>query len=341
MWTDRCPGGHSGEAGAQERGPGPLIAFVRRRGSLHSEVCLTDPEGHDVRLLTTGLGGCGLRGPAWSPDGRLVCHVALPDGCSRLAITPVDGSPSRLLMAPPDADDDSPAWSPDGARIAFSRNNHDGTDHLYLYSTASDTARRLTSGACLDAQPSWSPDGRWVVFFRALLPPVGLHVLSVETGSVHFLAPGQEPDWSPDGSLIAYSHGGLLWAIRVSEGAEVNGPPRQLTRDPRAEDRHPSWAPDGGHIVFSRRRPGCPGEVPWLVVLDVATGEENEIGAGEEPDWGPARQRPVRPCLPRGRDGALGLSEHGNDPVNTGDGAAAHHRGGRERWQRLYALRWW
>ena len=89
-----------------------------------------------------------------------------------------------------------------------------------------------------------------------------------------------------DAGPIAYSDGHLLWAIRGRDGAEVYRPTRQLTHDPRVEDRHPSWSPDGGHVFFSRELANGSNRPPHLIVLDVATGEERDIGEGQEPDWG-------------------------------------------------------
>ncbi len=275
----------------QQRKPVPsgghCIAFVRCPGADRGELLVTDPEGADVRRLDVGPGSRGVWGPAWSPDGWQLCCVRLAGDYSALFVIDFSGLPPRRLTAPSDADEDSPVWSPDGAHIAFVHSNRHGADHLRRVHVASGTVRRLTTGPGLDGAPSWSPDGRRLVFHRALGDPSGLYILPAEGGPARFLTPGLDPDWGPDNRRIAYSQGGLLWVIRVCEGGEVDGPPRQLTGDPRVEDRHPSWSPDGSRIVFSRGPADGDHAPPHLIVLDTATGKEQDIGDGQEPDWGP------------------------------------------------------
>ena len=266
------------------------IAFVRGTDAGGSELLITDAEGARIRRPELPPETTRVWSPAWAPDRQRLCFVGLAGDFSALFCLSLDGLPPRRLTPPSQADEDAPAWSPDGAQIAFVHSNRHGADHLCTLELASGAVRGLTAGSGLDGHPCWSPDGHFVALQRALAVPAGLHVLPIEGGPAHFLTPGQEPDWSPDGSWIAYSHGHLLWAIRVRDGAEVDGPPRQLTHDPRVEDRHPSWSPDGEHVVFSRELANGSNRPPHLIVLDVATGEERDIGEGQEPDWGPSSQ---------------------------------------------------
>ena len=269
---------------------GNCIAFVRCSGTDGGAVFLTDPEGAAVRRLDLGPGSRGAWGPAWSPNGRELCCVGMVGDYGALFVVDLSGLPPRRPTASSDADEDSPVWSPDGAHIAFVHSNRHGADHLRRLHVASGVVRPLTAGPGLDGAPSWSPDGRRLAFQRALGHPAGLYILPAEGGPARFLTPGLDPDWGPDNRRIAYSHGGLLWVIAVCEGGEVDGPPRQLTGDPRVEDRHPSWSPDGARIVFSRGAADGTGRPPHLIVLDTATGEEQDIGEGQEPDWGPRTQ---------------------------------------------------
>jgi TolB protein len=261
------------------------IAFSRCLPGVGQQVFVTDAIGGDARQLTFG-GATGENWlPVWSPDGARLCLVSRRDGYSSLYLMDADGTVEQQLTRGDKADDDFPAWSPDGGRIVFARGDSGGADALVLLDLAARTETPLTQGQGFDSSPSWSPEGGWIVFRRSLARAPGLHVVPADGGKPRFLVPGRDPDWSPDGAWVAYSHGGLIWALPVTAEVEVAGPALQLTGDPRVEDSHPSWSPEGGWVVFSRKDPGNGQQGGRLIVLDIASGDEHDIGQGEAPDW--------------------------------------------------------
>ena len=70
-------------------------------------------------------------------------------------------SPVRLTNT--FAADYRPAWSPDGARIAFV-STRDGNPEIYVMNADGTSPVRLTSYAGYDADPAWSPDGSRIAF---------------------------------------------------------------------------------------------------------------------------------------------------------------------------------
>ena len=78
-----------------------------------------------------------------------------------------------------DADDHSPAWSPDGRFLVFVSNRSEDPDaspDSNLFVVAADnpdqgrTMIQLTRNPGPDEQPSWSPDGRWIAYVSSPRP---------------------------------------------------------------------------------------------------------------------------------------------------------------------------
>ena len=74
------------------------------------------------------------------------------------------GNPQRLTENR--QNDDSPAWSPDGARIVFSadRKGDFVNYEIYVMDTDGGNLQRLTENRDDDGAPSWSPDGKRIAF---------------------------------------------------------------------------------------------------------------------------------------------------------------------------------
>jgi Tol biopolymer transport system component len=85
-----------------------------------------------------------------------------------LRIQTLDGKVSYLVTQ--DSRDTSPAWSPDGQRIAFVRRQHDHWE-VYVVNADGRNLRRLTvtpekpnGEVGSSASPAWSPDGQHIAF---------------------------------------------------------------------------------------------------------------------------------------------------------------------------------
>jgi TolB protein len=92
-----------------------------------------------------------------------------------------------------------PAWSPDGAHIAYGTNG--GSWPIYIANADGSNLVRLTTDTLQKEMPRWSPDGRQLVFARVLNRVFQLFVINADgTGEVKLSATAASeawPSWSP------------------------------------------------------------------------------------------------------------------------------------------------
>jgi Tol biopolymer transport system component len=150
--------------------------------------------------------------PTWAPDGH---HIAWRSfRTQRLGdIWVMDEhglSPVQLTFDPLPAvyDESHPAWSPDGAKIAYVSNAGGDVD-IWIMNADGSNQVRLTNTPDFDTEPAWSPDGRRIVFRRSTAG-VGsdLMIISPSGGTPTPLTlPGEQrtPVWSPDGTRIFFT----------------------------------------------------------------------------------------------------------------------------------------
>jgi Tol biopolymer transport system component len=196
------------------------------------------------------LDGRSIRDLAFSPDGKWVAYVSVPEG--QLWRSRVDGS-ERLQLTPEGMSAGSPRWSPDGKQIVFMGTNSK-TDWLaYVISSDGTGMRELIPGMDPGYDPGWSPDGKSIVLTlnaagSPSLNPAGPGIviydlqskkISPLPGAKHMFA----PRWSPGRYIAALTDDSLKLMLfdRVSQQWQ------ELVSLPIG---YASWSHDGRYVYF-------------------------------------------------------------------------------------------
>ena len=208
-------------------------------------------------------------------DGPVL--VADRTGRNQRRLTPPAGGPHRPANAP--------AWSPDGARIAFS-----GARDVYAVTVATRRLTRLTRSAEPwrgNYTPAYSPDGRTIALSRAtsefnsdifLMNADGsnLRRLTRTDGTHDDLGEETMPAWTPDGRRLVYvSNRDGNWELYAIDRSGRNE--RRLTRTPRTTEERPRVHPDGARVLYVHES-----RVAWLRLSGPGV---RELGAGTAADW--------------------------------------------------------
>jgi TolB protein len=225
------------------------------------EIWVSDYDGANQRRITVSR-DLNLN-PAWTADARGLAYTSY-----RRVST--GGEPdiflSRiyqgLLENPTKAQGSNftPAYSPDGTRIAFS-SNRDGNSEIYVMNSNGTDLRRVTNHPAGDIAPTWSPTGAQLAFVsdRTGAGRPQIYIVNVDgTGLRHLpLNDGwvDGPTWAPAPyNEIAYTaRTGGAFDIKVYELA--TGAIRAVTFGEGANES-PSYSPTGRHIAFHSSRAG-------------------------------------------------------------------------------------
>lgn len=258
---------------------GRRIAFTSSRGG--GGIYLIRPDGGGLRRLWRGEAS----DVDWSPDGRSLVFV----GKDGLYLLNVRNGNTRRILRGKEFEFAYPAWSPDGGRVAFAREEQEFSSGIYIVHLDGRGLKRLllrhrgsvgvarpgSPAALSEMEPAWSPDGRRIAFQAGDGYVVSA---SVESGRRRVIAEdgAYEPAWSPDGKLIAYQCQGEVWVAN----ADGSGDERRLAPD----GGDPSWAPDSRRLVFEHYLYGGTGyfSSPQSLSLVDLAGERERLTFGPE-----------------------------------------------------------
>jgi Tol biopolymer transport system component len=185
-----------------------------------------------------------------------------------------DGSNQVDITNTPASNEDSPAWSADGERIAYVRDraiwtmNADGSLQTQVVMAPITNGCNPFPPDALGG-PAWSPDGSKIVFHKFTctrdpddeeIPAFDLYTVNPEgTGQALLKREGMGPRWSPDGTKIGYTsfcYGGGCTSVRwVTADGSQEFTVYQSNLD---NDNFVDWSPDGFLLAGVGERPCAP-----------------------------------------------------------------------------------
>jgi Tol biopolymer transport system component len=209
----------------------------------------------------------------------------------------VDGS-GQTNLTNDSGDDVLPAWSPDGAGIAFTRFGDAGSEIFVMNADGSGQHSLTNTPAMYEIGCSWSPDGAQIAF--------NVYVPGTREGEIYVMDTGgtnrrnvsndprddESPAWSPDGQHIAFTRttdgNADIWLMNADGSRQ-----KDITADPTAGETAPAWSPDGARIAFTHFV-GSPANSD-VYVMNAAGGAPRRLTSSDgydmRPTWSPDGKR--------------------------------------------------
>lgn len=227
---------------------GRTLAFVRSTGSDGSDVYLSDLNGGALRRLT--FDNRGIRGLAWTPDGRDIVYASDRFAGWRIWRVPAyGGSPRDIPMAGRSAQ--YPALSPAGGRLAYV----DSPSAAAVWRATIEPDGTIANAAPLlrslgrEFSAVYSPDGHTIADISDQTGADEIWLSDADGGHRRKLTSFQGPQvrhirWSPDGHLLLFdmrSAGPEIYTLSLSPAAK----PRMV-----AQGINGTWSHDGRHVYF-------------------------------------------------------------------------------------------
>ena len=244
------------------------------------------------------------RGPALflkPPSEERIAFVSDKGGHSDIWTMRVDGS-DKLQVTNDPADDQIPAWSPDGAELVSVSDRRDGTYQVFVSAWNGRYAHCMTTSSGTKDMPVWSGDGKEITFISGgkvyglerhggpeeqYLPPPEVPELPVLMTLVYTYAA-----WSPDLDYLLCvrdtDRGKQVYAVRADEGWSWADREARSVGITMARSLDAAWAPSGVRVAagFVNRN-----DDNGLFVADIETLEANDLFLSKGD--GPAAAKPV------------------------------------------------
>jgi Tol biopolymer transport system component len=223
---------------------GRLVAFWTNAGG-RSHLNVIGVDGQNRRELAADL-SLGLVDAidTWSSDSRFLATEVTLAGLARIVVADVDTGATRVVT-PTGLAAHNPLWSPDGRRIAFTK-EAGGVRSLAVIQTDGSGLRTVSANVVnVQGPDTWSPDGVWIYFgdsdgriYRANV--VDGFTQRLTGDDVRAFAPAS----SPDGTLFAF----IVETIDHWDLYVANSDGREAHRLLEHAENY-GWSADGRYVL--------------------------------------------------------------------------------------------
>jgi dipeptidyl aminopeptidase/acylaminoacyl peptidase len=267
---------------------GAWLAFLRTAPKGKPQLHVLPTAAGDARCLTDLPGGAGA--PIWAPDSATIAFSArvpeagrygqdekitadkepprritglqyrrddvgfLLDRREHIFVLELDGTDGPRQLTDGDYDNSQPAWSPDGALLAFVSARHDSREHdlnndVFVMRPDGTELRRVTDNSLGLGEPTFTPDGNTILAVgvdpgpdrsRWVARQNGLYAVDASGGAPHRLTDAEQYNLdearivvTAEGALVLVENRGAVDLLAVpfdrSAPTTVSAGHRQLT----------------------------------------------------------------------------------------------------------------
>ncbi|HEY3781906.1 MAG TPA: S9 family peptidase [Fimbriimonadaceae bacterium] len=229
----------------------------------------------------------GITNPQLSPNEKSVAFVKTAHDfkndkdITTLCVVDLASKAIHTVTAPAE-NATSPRWSHDGSKIAFLKNNDDGTiAQICVVSSSGGSVKQITHVATGVQHFAWSPSGETFAFDSPDPVDIQGHDDIFDLGDDGYLT-NSKP--TPSHIWLVPSSGGKPRRLTHGTWSVMENPPPFA-----GTPTDPSWSPDGRYITFARQAnaDNSDTDLSQVAIVDVKSGDVKNVTSQTTYEYNP------------------------------------------------------